>query len=203
MALIITCKYISSLSIIAYIIQTCPIKGKLLNYLPIVQACSKNLMMGAMNVKLCSLRYENCNGSSASIKHIEQHYRCLFLLFITFATNSGIVMAIALLVAAISTKVQYNRSRAWGIMRNFKTNQRAAIILHRFSSCSKKLGRLSWTSLDKGNKKVGTKQKSSQNTTVFSFQFGIVVRCNTNLTISAGFIFFIAKYKKSLLLDNN
>lgn len=78
-------------------------------------------------------------------------------------------------------------------MRNFKTHWKAAIDSRRFDIGLRKLDRLSWKLQNGGNKKVGSRQKSSQNAAMYSFGFGTIVRHNANLTISARYTFFIGK----------
>lgn len=100
-ALIIAYKRVFSLFMIACIIWTCLAGRKLLNCSPIAQAYFENLTTGAIEVKLCSLRYKNYNSSRLSIRFTIWCHRSLFSLSVAFATNSVIAVAIALLVATI------------------------------------------------------------------------------------------------------
>ena len=95
MALIIACRGVFSLSRIIYIIWICLAKKKLLNYSPLVQTCSGDLTTCAIEVRLCSLRYKNCNGSRSSIRFTAWRHKSSFLLSVTFATNSGIAAVMA------------------------------------------------------------------------------------------------------------
>lgn len=70
-----------------------------------MQPCSRDFIMGAIDIKLYFLRYLNCNSSILYIKFIAWRHRCLFYISIAFAINAGIVAAMALLVAVVSAGV--------------------------------------------------------------------------------------------------
>lgn len=62
-------------------------------------------MMGIIEVRLCSLRYEDCNSSKSSIRFTTWCYRNFVSLSVAFATSFGIVAVMALLIATVSAGV--------------------------------------------------------------------------------------------------
>lgn len=104
-ALIIACRYVFSWSKITCIIWTCPAKKRLLNYLLIVQVCSRNLTISTIDIKLYSLRYKINNSFRLSIRFMVLRYKYLLLLFRAFTINSNIIATMVLSIITIFARV--------------------------------------------------------------------------------------------------
>lgn len=101
MSLIIVYKHVYLSSKITCIISTFLIKERLLNYLFIIWACFKNLIICAIDVKLYFLKYIDYKTSKLFIKFTAWCCKCSFALYVAFAIYTTIMMAMATLVAVV------------------------------------------------------------------------------------------------------